>query len=316
MDEWKLSVLITSFGLEKVLDSIPMPMVELGMSFPRFDTLPKDLLILFLSYTALRDTLAVMCVCKAWYEASKMPAFWARRILDRKKAIGVTNGYKAKQLAALMQFNTFRTCDEAKESLRNKVGWLFYNGHLRVEERTFALQSPLDPIERYYLIVRICDNKSVTIQMYNQDLTSKMQIWNVSIKFSSLHSIINSLDNTDAIIVWDNRADGCQKAVYSVKKACPTITYKSVYGTFVGDSIDISGTGEKVYAPHGYGEWNLKCGLVIRGDGAAWKGEPRLSLPSLSAASNETIYLLKSMSGETGLSTTNSGPTAEECGSK
>lgn len=74
-----VSELIKRVGVDRLLEHFGMSRDEVATR-KWFSDITTDLLPYVLSFTYLSDTLSVMCVCKAWYNASRLKLFWYRRI--------------------------------------------------------------------------------------------------------------------------------------------------------------------------------------------------------------------------------------------
>lgn len=85
--EWVLHLFVRRYGAAKTVSLLPDEMVnEVRKDAPIY-LLPKDLLVLLLSYMTAINIHDIMHTCKQWYEATRMPAFWKFRVEEAKRIV-------------------------------------------------------------------------------------------------------------------------------------------------------------------------------------------------------------------------------------
>jgi hypothetical protein len=217
------------------------------------DWLPTEIWVAILSL-CWRQTRTIMCVCRAWHDYVRLPAYW-RRAYTEKICIFPAEFPAFAKTHFLTNFHTLDT--DLFASFKDQVGWLFWvSSNIRFYKTT-------DGAGDEFRLLIFFNGYSVTYRIFSQG---------IMVEKSGLR--------TSALL---------QKVLYSTQPKYCALTRQSDFKSFHFEYIEWidkdsnlkwQGTGrskgvDDTYAyPEGDGTWSrLSTGeILLQGKGVAYRG--------------------------------------------
>jgi hypothetical protein len=219
-----------------------------------FKDITGGFLVHVLSYTCLSDTLNVMLTCKAWYQATRVRAFWTQRVLSAKvKYLQKLINPNPMITKIIMEFDTWIsvTPESITEILRDHLEWLFQSSYL------IDVQTP----EKNMICVQRRSHRGYSTLYIFAASTTKLFAcqWLENIDKSGKFRFIAYNTKMSLRVLEQNEYNGhIGNGEWVNKKG----------DAFIGQLISVNDK----WLPHGSGEWTLSDGTIIEGENVADHG--------------------------------------------
>jgi hypothetical protein len=218
-----------------------------------FNGISGGFLVHVLSFTGIKDTLSVMLTCKAWYQATRVRAFWDRRVLSAKLKYMELNPSKKRCIKAAMAFDPWLSAKGETETFRDHLEWVFASS--------------------CFLVASAHVNYLMVAQRKTQIGSSSMTVFTTDGVLYSCQWLENH----------DTRSGRCRTVAYNTNPGLQLLEreeYNAKIGhgkwndangnDFIGCLTSTDGT---VWYPQGAGKWTLSDGTIIEGENVADRGK-------------------------------------------